>query len=743
MSYRNFLLISPLLLAGCDVQVFITGNGVVTVQDPAQTKCDSAPACFSASRGSSITLNANAAEGYVFAGWGGACSAATGTTCTLVVSGNRRVQATFLPESDNTIKALMQPGTEYFFTAPWPNDAYSRNENGTINIDRMPLPESGIWADQLRKITKQTKGFGTQSGVYFQAMMSQESWNSFRYLYSNANLQDAGFFLNIDKASSHYGETIPGKLRIHDTIEDHRNGMEPPLESRALFMLTPELGYVLRPKTTYAAIITSNSLIGPADLLSKLDQPYERKSGYSEQIFNALRAQKHAIDAASIHAAPGTNFSPDISAFTVFTTQDPKITDHAIKETLDHITDEQIIARSAALNSSTVECERNGYSRIDIATRAPNFLTGKSLYLFGGGDILINDGQAQPQGENALVLQVYRPCIVGNTALPLIVHANYTGNSGTESDFETRNAISVFLTAPEAHERVSPSTQNAIDFLRKLNIYAASFVDYLVDFNFFNLNAAKNQHLQYGAELAYSVRVAKLLPQIIERTSEIDGSLYSHSPNNVTLSGWSLGGIVTLHALAQGADADNVTAIRVPRPSALHFDSIAAYLNSVQPGISERIRDYVGVRENMPTQPTLQVLQTVLESMDTLNYMDELAEKNFAWVLSPADDNLHGGIAGYSVAKNMVLQLDTHPVQTVRNGPGSHFNWTQWGVNRNPLGLDALRNLENTSMKFVLSQDDSWSVSINFARCLPSALENSVVDLSYINEVVDQNIQCR
>ena len=48
--------------------------------------------------GTSVTLKATRAKTSVFAGWGGDCaSAGTAVTCTLVMSANRNVTATFNP----------------------------------------------------------------------------------------------------------------------------------------------------------------------------------------------------------------------------------------------------------------------------------------------------------------------------------------------------------------------------------------------------------------------------------------------------------------------------------------------------------------------------------------------------------------------------------------------------------------------------------------------------------------------
>jgi phospholipase C len=74
--------------------VSVTGTGTV-VSSPAGINCPSACTANFAS-GTSVTLTATAASGFTFSGFGGACS---GSACTLLLSGNQSVSATFAAAS--------------------------------------------------------------------------------------------------------------------------------------------------------------------------------------------------------------------------------------------------------------------------------------------------------------------------------------------------------------------------------------------------------------------------------------------------------------------------------------------------------------------------------------------------------------------------------------------------------------------------------------------------------------------
>lgn len=182
----------------------------------------------------------------------------------------------------------------------------------------------------------------------------------------------------------------------------------------------------------------------------------------------------------------------------------------------------------------------------------------------------------------------------------------------------------------------------------------------ITDFNVFNLESAKYSHMQYGAELFYSQRVATQITQLIT-----DNDRLIVAPNQRVLSGDSAGGIALLHARAMGAQADMLISSNAPRPSYLHISSIVDFLlhiRDIPAGFVDFLSDLTGLTiENNRNQPLTHIVQTVLEPMDTLNYLDELETPELLYVLADQEDRLHGGEAAYSVAAALDRKIDLAP----------------------------------------------------------------------------------
>lgn len=77
--------------------VATTGQGTVEVDGKAYTKE------LSFATGKKVKLEAKAAAGWTFTGWGGACGSATGATCEVTMNGDKNVTATFAQATTYTI----------------------------------------------------------------------------------------------------------------------------------------------------------------------------------------------------------------------------------------------------------------------------------------------------------------------------------------------------------------------------------------------------------------------------------------------------------------------------------------------------------------------------------------------------------------------------------------------------------------------------------------------------------------
>src|SRR3989344_4946983 len=101
------------------LQVNKTGTGTVT-SSPSGINCGSACSASYAS-GTSVALTAAAGSGYTFSGWSGSGVACSGTTCTVAMSVNRIVTASFAPTSTTATTIRLIPAT----TSPGANELVS------------------------------------------------------------------------------------------------------------------------------------------------------------------------------------------------------------------------------------------------------------------------------------------------------------------------------------------------------------------------------------------------------------------------------------------------------------------------------------------------------------------------------------------------------------------------------------------------------------------------------------------
>ena len=75
------------------------------------------------------------------------------------------------------------------------------------------------------------------------------------------------------------------------------------------------------------------------------------------------------------------------------------------------------------------------------------------------------------------------------------------------------------------------------------------------------------------------------------------------------------------------------------------------------------VSDLSGINlENNRYQPLSHIVQTVLEPMDTLNYVEELRVTELFYALSDIKDPLHGGEAAFSMATALENQIGMRPL---------------------------------------------------------------------------------
>ncbi len=96
-SLLNYLHVTPVAADSYTLSVAVSGSGSVT-SSPSGLNCPSGTCTASFGNGSTVTLTATPNSGATFSGWGGACGGSA-TTCTVTMSADRSVTATFTTSS--------------------------------------------------------------------------------------------------------------------------------------------------------------------------------------------------------------------------------------------------------------------------------------------------------------------------------------------------------------------------------------------------------------------------------------------------------------------------------------------------------------------------------------------------------------------------------------------------------------------------------------------------------------------
>ena len=642
------LFISCWLLSGCNLTINTTGRGTVEFNLSDHKPCANQFAnCTAWSTGAEVSLNPVPADGYFFHGWEGDCAGQG--ECTVKMSGHRQVRAVFLADESVLPAPEFKPETDHFFSAPWPNDAYSRSANGTVDLREFPFKKGTLWESRLKKLANSTRGFSTNGGTIFQMALG----------YSLPDVLIGSFdaaIINTDPESGKLGARIPADVNYYEAPE-----ADSAVERSMLLVVTPQPGYPLDPETRYTVALYNSSYdIRPADLMVALDGPYSPQTNISQSLFENLKAQKQWL--LSIDER-------EPLAFTRFTTQDPKYIDRAIGKTLSQLTSEDVLASVQSIEKIH-ECQSVDHTENYLLRASmPVFQKGVRPYLLSGGEIVIENGEAVIQGHEDIDILVQVPCeSAPPQGFPVKVHGSETlldwSDQFVDSPMGNQRVVQLILSAPE-------STSRASDLVERLDSLLATFgadewtrivlLGIITDFNVLNPVSAKYSHMQYGAELFYTQKLAENIDAIIQENNRL-----LVAPQQMILSGDSAGAIALLHARAMGAQADMAISFQAPRPSYLHISSIVDFL-SVVDGIPDDFVDFLAgltglETENNKYQPLAHIVQTLLEPMDTLNYSDELDVPELLYVLPDYYDYLHGGEAAYSMVPALDQSLALQPV---------------------------------------------------------------------------------
>jgi hypothetical protein len=206
-------------------------------------------------------------------------------------------------------RATFEPVSRDFWGVPLPSEL-RRQADGTFNLDRWPGPRSSLVTAWLASADARVDGWGVNAGVFL-PLTGAIDGATLPSVSTSTRPEASVFFVDVTKGSPEYGRRFP--LEVTFTAEPA------PFRPANLLAVVPVAGFVRRPRTTYAVIIT--------DAVKDIGgEPLGRSEAFHAALENEDGADPRAVEALSPLRAflDETRFERRrVVGGTVFTTIDP------------------------------------------------------------------------------------------------------------------------------------------------------------------------------------------------------------------------------------------------------------------------------------------------------------------------------------------------------------------------------------------------------------------------------------
>lgn len=646
------------ILAGCNIDTVVLGEGQINVVSENTSTCSNNPNCIKAGYNSLVQLQAVSAEGFVFTGWAGACEGMG--TCEVRALGKKTVVATF--KSQQSFVPLMDYADEFYLSGPWPSDL-KRKPNGELDFAGYPFG-NGLFEKGIKSSVAGAEGFARNGSIYIPVATDFTEWNNDYYIDESYWRQFQ--LVNLSPESDNYLQTIPVIGRYYRDDD---------LQKDAMLRLSMSDGYSLDAATTYGLVVYVQD-DGTFFSLSK--------GAAMERIFNGQvtgQLSEH-WDLIRQYVEDHTSLSPEnVAAFTVFTTQDVSPNIEVVRDFLVERDNDLVLDNIESINLLASNCDGNSPELVDwyeLYVRVPFFLEGKPPFLFSGGTLNLDEsGELQESTAGTLMRMILSvPCGVDmpEGGYPVEVFALYTGgdldthlNRGWINT-ENYGSIKIHVAAPYTEDRIYEGGLLDLAWLENLlDIRVEHILIGLGDFNPLNWSSIEPQYLQYASDMIFTYFVASRLGDYslalgdsgLARRLKVD-------PSNITFSGQSLGAMAAVNANTIFQNNRNLALVEMPRPTVQHMNNLIASLlyGDHIPGSSITTLLWalgIDYPVNMD-DPTLGILQAGIDYIDTVNHLEFMKDKNVLIGLSDFDDDLHGGVPSYQFAKAFDLRYGVNPV---------------------------------------------------------------------------------
>jgi hypothetical protein len=499
---------------------------------------------------------------------------------------------------DQPAALRMEPGLERgFFAAPWPNDTRTLG-NGSLDMASFPLPPGNAIAETiLTRGSAVTKGFGTNSAVFFQTCGPVD--RATLPTPEASILSDSTVMLvNLDNPSA---PRIPLLLNLEDTVGELR----PP----DLLSILPYPGHPLAGKTRYAAILFAGihtahgAALSPSPLLAELDDPWDVSKPVDATRWAALQTQRDDVyDYVDNHTGWT---AADVIAFTVYTTQDVVGEMQAIAAAVNALPSPTPVSRTTGNCSGGVH-----RTTVSGVLHLPRWQAGVFPFLFDGGDIVIMGGQAVQQSTETATFRMTFPCgAAPANGWPILLFMDGTGAGANSSNISYMGGSSSTNPLPYVVASIAP-LYSGDRFVAGL---PPPFNDSeFLFFNYFNALAGRTNQLQQAADMMYLRRVVEGIQLSAAETG--NASPVPTDDSIEMIAGHSQGALTVPHILAVDTAFD------------------AGFISAGGGGLYETILHRGDVRSLLAVvigpasneldmfHPLLHALQTFAEVGDAANY---------------------------------------------------------------------------------------------------------------------------
>ena len=511
-------------------------------------------------------------------------------------------------------------GRGHFFDLPFPTEL-RRNSDGSLKMDDFPNRYHLKTISRYQHLISTGFGYSTAGTIYFYVSGPIQEKNLPASPADSVRAGASVFLVDVDPASPERGRRIP--VLTYFYRDNPSLGMGP----KNLLAVLPWPGFVLREKTTYAAVVMKE--LGGAD-----GRPLEASADFQALAQGKTPAAKLGSKAVEVYAPLWTWLkdagisAEEVAGATVFRTGDPTAVMLRIFEKAAKMTPLQ---PEAPLQ---VAREYPDYYVLSGSYSAPQFQTGKPPYKNGKGGTMVfdRDGDPEVQREERVPFVICVPKgKMPSQGFPLLLFIH--GTAGGSTQVVDRGRLS------DPKTPAPPGTGPALVLARRGIASAGAALPVSRDrggdpkmiafYKFWNPESLRDNIRQSAAEAAMFLRLLENLqidPGLCPQTDAGAGGKIFFDRNRQAAMGQSLGSIVV------GIYGSVETDVKAVIPSGAggqwgwmaskgnYFDS--EYLRKRHEGMTELVGANV-------FHPLLMLLENGLAEADPLSYAPHMIQRPF------------------------------------------------------------------------------------------------------------------